>query len=314
MRKSIVTGGAGFIGSHIVDELVKLGHEVIVIDDESAEANEQFYYNDGACYIQESIVNYDNILPYFEDVNYVFHLAAESRIQPTLERPQIACQVNFMGTCNILEATRQVGAKSARVMYSSTSSGYGLANIPPLKETMKRDCLNPYSVAKVAGEDLCKMYYTLYGVETITFRYFNVYGERQPLKGVYAPVVGLFMRQSDANEPMTIVGDGNQTRDYTHVSDVVEANILAATTIKGLGEVHNVGTGTQTSVNELANMIGGECKYIPSRSGEARNTEADIDKTIHNLGWKPQIKLANWINNNRNIYKNKQNVETFQQN
>ena len=314
MTKSIVTGGAGFIGSHIVDRLVNMGHEVIVIDDESAEAHDNFNYNDKATYLKISIVDYDKMAPTFKDVSYVFHLAAESRIQPTIERPQLACQVNFIGTCNVLEATRKYGKSNARVMYSSTSSGYGLANKWPLKESMKRDCLNPYSVAKVGGEDLCKMYYTLYGVETVTFRYFNVYGERQPLKGQYAPVVGLFMRQSDAGEPMTIVGDGGQTRDYTHVSDVVEANILAMTCTNGLGEVHNIGTGNQTSVNELAEIVGGEIKYIPARPAEARETQADISKTQQNLNWYPKVKLSDWITNNRNIYKNKQNVETIQQN
>jgi UDP-glucose 4-epimerase len=315
MPKSIVTGGSGFIGSHLVDKLVNMGHDVIVIDDESAEAHDNFYYNSKAEYVIQSIVDYDLIKEFFTNADYVFHLAAESRIQPTIERPQMACQVNFIGTCNVLEATRKYANKNARVMYSSTSSGYGLANKWPLKESMKRDCLNPYSVAKVAGEDLCKMYYTLYGVETVAFRYFNVYGERQPLKGQYAPVVGLFMRQQKANEPMTIIGDGEQTRDYTHVSDVVNANILAMTCENGLGEVHNVGTGKQTSVNELATLVGRadsgkyQTKTLPARPAEARETQADITKTTKNLGWIPKISLNDWVNAQ---FQHK--VETLQQN
>ncbi len=294
MKKSIVTGGSGFIGSHIVDELIKLGHEVIVIDDESAEANECFYCNSKAKYYKLSINDYEKFFHLFAGVNYVFHLAAESRIQPTLERPVIACQTNFIGTCNVLEASRQYG-DNARVIYSSTSSGYGLKNEPPLDESMERDCLNPYSVSKVAAEDLCKMYYTLYKLETITLRYFNVYGERQPEKGHYAPVVGLFMKQNSEGKPMTVVGDGLQTRDYTYIDDVVEANILAAATDKGLGLVHNIGTGTSNSILDIVEMIGGDHIHVPSRPGESRHTRANNSRAKQNLGWIPKMNLKKWI-------------------
>ena len=170
MEKCIVTGGAGFIGSHIVDKLINEGFQVIVIDNESATAHESFYKNKEATYYKLDIKNYNDIEPLFKNIKYVFHLAAESRIQPTIENPTEACMVNFIGTANILEASRKYGVK--RVMYSSTSSAYGLTNTPPLTENMKTDCLNPYSVSKVAAENLCKMYFTLYGVETIIFRYF----------------------------------------------------------------------------------------------------------------------------------------------
>ena len=204
-----------------MDRLINDGFKVIVIDNESAECNNEFYYNDKAEYYKYDIEDYDLIEPLFKGIDYVFHLAAESRIQPTLDRPVKACMTNIIGTCNILEASRRNDIK--RVMYSSTSSAYGLKNKIPLKETMGRDCLNPYSVTKAGAEDLCKMYYTLYGLETVIFRYFNVYGERQPLKGQYAPVVGLFLEMKKAGKPMTVVGDGLQTRDYTYVKDVVEA-------------------------------------------------------------------------------------------
>jgi len=293
--KSIVTGGAGFIGSHIVDKLIELGHEVVVIDDQSATAHEQFYFNDKATYYGISINN-PNVATLFQDVDYVFHLAAESRIQPALENPELAIETNVLGTCKILQYALEYGIK--RVMYSSTSSAYGLNGIMPLVETMKKDCLNPYSITKTAGEDFCRMYTKLYGLETITFRYFNVYGERQPTKGQYAPVVGLFQRQSAAGEPMTIVGDGNQTRDYTHVSDVVSANIAAMETNNKLatGELFNVGTGTNYSVNDIARMIGGDTTFIPPRLGEARHTLADISKINRLLNWKPLVKLEDWIN------------------
>ena len=195
MQKVIVTGGAGFIGSHVVDRLLEQNFEVIVIDNESSDAHEQFYYNDKATYYNYDIRNYDIIEPLFKGVDYVFHLAAESRIQPPIENPIYAVEANVTGTCNILQASRV--HKIKRVMYSSTSAAYGLINEPPLKEDMPKDCLNPYSVSKCAGEELCKMYYDLFGLETVSFRYFNIYGERQPTKGQYAPVIGLFVKQKN---------------------------------------------------------------------------------------------------------------------
>ena len=223
--KCIVTGGAGFIGSNLVDRLVQDGNEVVVIDNESATCNEDFYWNDKADNHKFDICDYSNIYPLFKGVDCVFHLAAEARIQPAIKNPIRSAQTNVVGTCNVLQAARENGVE--RVIYSSTSSAYGLSNTPPLTEDMPNDCLNPYSVTKTCGEQLCDMYTKLFGLKTLTLRYFNVYGERQPLKGQYAPVVGIFLRQVESGEPMTIVGDGLQRRDFTHVSDAVEANILA---------------------------------------------------------------------------------------
>ena len=297
--KCLVTGGAGFIGSHIVDRLINDGHEVLVIDNESADAHDSFYYNSKAIYHKLNIKDYGDIEPLFNGVSYVFHLAAESRIQPTIEKPIEACMVNFIGTTNVLEASRVNNVK--RVMYSSTSAAYGLNNKPPLKESMVRDCLNPYSVSKVGGEDLCKMYYTLYGLETIVFRYFNVYGERQPLKGQYAPVIGLFMRQKINNTPMTIVGDGLQKRDFTNVEDVVEANILASTCENplALGQVMNIGTGTNCTILDLVGYIGGEYKFIPDRPAESRVSLADASKAKSLLGWQAKKTLIQYIKENQ---------------
>ena len=290
--KSIVTGGAGFIGSHLVDKLVDLGHEVIVIDDYSSSGiagfNKSVTYH-GIC------INNPYVATLFQNVDYVFHLAAESRIQPALQNPELTVKTNVLGTCKILKYALDYGVR--RVMYSSTSSAYGLINTIPLKEDMKKDCLNPYSITKVAGEDFCNMYNNLYGLETVTFRYFNVYGEGQPTQGQYAPVVGLFQRQSAAGEAMTIVGDGEQTRDYVHVSDVVEANIAAMNATKdACGEIFNIGTGVNHSVNDIARMIGGEVKHIPNRIGEARDTKADISKAKRILNWEPKVKLEDWLN------------------
>lgn len=297
--KILVTGGAGFIGSNLVDELLNLGHEVVVIDNESSDAHDNFYWNNKSKNYKLDICEYEKILPLFKDVDYVFHIAAEARIQPAILDPTKAVKTNVLGTCNVLQAARENKVK--RVIYSSTSSAYGLKNVPPLVETMSKDCLNPYSVSKTAGEELCSMYYSLFGLETVIFRYFNVYGERQPTKGQYAPVIGLFLKQKLNGKKMTVVGDGLQRRDFTHVSDVVEANILAAfsNNEKILGEIFNIGTGKNHSVLDLVEMIGGEHEHIPPRIGESRITLANINKAITMLNWVPKIKLEDWINENK---------------
>ena len=299
--KSIVTGAAGFIGSHIVDELIRLGHDVVAIDDESAECNEQFYWNEKASNHVMSICDYDNIRPLFDGADYVFHLAAESRIQPAILNPIYAVQVNSVGTCTVLQCAREAGVK--KVMYSSTSSGYGLTNVIPQSEKLPDDCLNPYSVSKVNGEKLCKMYTDLFELPTIVFRYFNIYGDRQPLRGQYAPVVGLFLEQMKRGEPMTIVPDGRQRRDFTHVSDVVQANVKAMhkDTPDYYGEVFNVGTGDNHSVIELSKMISdaagiiNETVMIEPRVGEARTTLADNHKLKSVFGWEPTVHIKDWI-------------------
>jgi len=290
--KSIVTGGAGFIGSHIVDRLVELGHEVIVIDNESATVHDHFYYNDKATYYKIDVGDYTGIRPLFEGVDYVFHLAAESRIQPTIDNPLLCLLTNAYGTASVLQSAREAGCK--KVMYSSTSSVYGLKNKPPLREDMSEDCLNPYSVTKYTGEKLCKIYTELFGLKTVTFRYFNVYGPREPLKGPYAPVVGLFLRQKRTGEPLTIVGDGFQRRDFTHVDDVVEANIRAMS-YKGNSLLFNVGTGCNHSVLELAKMISDTIKFIPPRQGEAKETLADVEQIMFGFDWHPSKKIEDYI-------------------
>jgi UDP-glucose 4-epimerase len=293
--KSLVTGGAGFIGSNLVDKLIELGHEVVVIDNESAESNEQFYWNEKAQNYKYDIRDYENTRPLYDGVDFVFHLAAESRIQPAIENPIEAVSLNSLGTCTVLQCAREAGVK--RVMYSSTSSGYGM-NESPNVETQPDDCLNPYSVSKTNGEKLCKMYTSLYGLPTISFRYFNVYGERQPLRGQYAPVIGIFLRQRAAGEPLTIVADGNQRRDFTYVGDVVNANILAAITevdSDAFGQLYNVGNGVNYSINQIARMIDHPTVNIPPRPGEARTSLANNQKLRKTFGWEPTVKVEDWI-------------------
>ena len=296
--KYLVTGGAGFIGSNIVDRLVSAGHGVVVIDNESSDAHDYFYYNDKAKYYKHDICDHDKIKHLFKGVDTVFHCAAEARIQPAIKNPLLAVKTNSYGTCSVLQAARDMGVR--RVVYSSTSSAYGLINEVPQVETQPDDCLNPYSVSKVSGEKLCKMYSDLFGLETVIFRYFNVYGERQPLRGQYAPVVGLFLEQMKKGEPLTIVPDGEQRRDFTHVSDVVSANILASTVkLETYGQVFNVGTGTNFSVNELAKMISDNTIMIEPRLGEARVTLANNNKLRRVMGWKPSVKLEEWVKNEK---------------
>jgi UDP-glucose 4-epimerase len=292
--KSLVTGGAGFIGSHIVDNLVNRGHSVVVVDNESSGVHEHFYYNPAAEYYKIDIAEYEATKNLYKDVDYVFHCAAESRIQPTILNPLGAVRTNVLGTATVLQCSRENNVK--KVMYSSTSSAYGLANTPPLNETMPDDCLNPYSVSKAAGEKLCAMYTKLFGVKTITFRYFNVYGPREPIKGPYAPAVGLFLRQFRAGEVLTIVPDGTQRRDFTHVDDVVNANILAMMVDHDhYGEIFNVGTGTNHSVLELAAMISNQTKMIEPRMGEAYITLADNAKIRKVLGWAPTKHIDDYV-------------------
>lgn len=308
--KVLVTGGAGFIGSNLVDRLITDGHDVVVIDNESSDAHEHFYWNSAAKNYKYDINDYTMVRELYEGVDTVFHLAAEARIQPCIVDPLKAVKANTLGTASVLQCSRVCGVK--RVIYSSTSSAYGLKNTPPLVETMPNDCLNPYSVTKTGGEELCKMYSKMYGLETMIFRYFNVYGERQPLRGQYAPVIGIFLRQRATGEPMTIVGDGEQRRDFTYVGDVVEANIKASQfaapeydiqdnggckAYRGWewGQIYNIGTGTNHSVNQICEMMGGETVNIPTRAGESRITLANANKAKEHLGWIPQVRLEEWI-------------------
>ena len=293
--KSLVTGGAGFIGSNLVDALLDMDHEVVVIDNEYSDAHDHLYWNNDADNYKYDIRDYENTRPLYDGVDYVFHLAAEARIQPAILNPIGAISINSVGTCTVLQCARE--AKVKKLMYSSTSAAYGM-NSQPNVETQPDDCLNPYSVSKVNGEKLCKMYTDLFGLDTVIFRYFNVYGERQPVRGQYAPVIGIFLRQLASGEILTIVGDGQQRRDFTYVKDIVNANIMAAISNadkEAYGQVYNVGSGINYSINEVASMISKDVKHISPRVGEARISLANVDKIYETFAWKPQQDLEEWI-------------------
>lgn len=296
MANCLVTGGAGFIGSNLVDMLLEAGHRVVVVDNMSAD-NEGFYWNDKAENHAVDICDYEKIRPLFDGIDVVFHMAAESRLQPSILNPVETAQKNVVGTCVVLQVARE--AKVKRVVYSSTSSIYGL-NPAPNVETQERDCLNPYAVTKASGEDLCALYTKLYGLETIILRYFNVYGERSPSFGQYAPVIGIFLRQLKETGTLTIVGDGKQRRDFIHVKDVASANIAAGFNEidkKYYGQVFNVGSGKNISILEIGYIISKtkDFVFLPERPGEAKLTLANIEKIKNVLGWSPEIDVEGWI-------------------
>ena len=290
---SLVTGAAGFIGSNLVDYLVQQGHSVVCVDNESAN-NDKFHWSDKTINVNCDITDYKSMKNLFTGVDYVFHLAAESRLQPAIENPIQAIERNCVGTTVALQCAREHGVK--RFVYSSTSSGYG-NNPYPNVETQPDDSLNPYSASKVAAEKFCKMYTSLYGLETVVLRYFNVFGQRSPRKGQYAPVIGIFQRQNEEGSPLTIVGDGSQRRDFVHVEDVARANYLASIMpLKGhAGEVFNVGSGSAYSVKQIADAISDDQVYIDKRTGEMDTTFADISKIGEVIGWKPEIDVIEWI-------------------
>ena len=298
--KVLVTGGAGFIGSNLVDKLIDMGHKVICVDNESAESNEMFYWNDKASNHKLDICEYHNIYSLFYGVDVVFHLASDARIQPAIIDPKRSIDTNVMGTFNVLEASKRNNV--GRVILSSTSSAYGKSNSVPNVETQKEDCLTPYSAAKVFGENLAKVYYNLYGLKTISLRYFNVYGERQPLKGQYAPVIGLFLKQYKESKALTVVGDGLQKRDFTYIDDAVLANILVAFNEPGdhvFGQTYNVGYGKNYKILDIARMVSDKIEFIPERPGESKETLSDTSKIKSAFGWEPTKSLEEWIMENK---------------
>ncbi|HRH30749.1 MAG TPA: SDR family oxidoreductase [Candidatus Paceibacterota bacterium] len=299
--KCLVTGGAGFIGSNLVDSLIERGDEVVIIDNLSNGKKENI--NPKAKFIQADIRNINEIKDYFEGIDYVFHLAALASVQPSIEDPVGYNEVNTNGTLNVLLCAKNAGVK--KIVYSASSAAYGDQKVMPLAETMPAHPISPYGLQKYVGELYCRMFSDVYGLPTVSLRYFNVYGERQPIQGAYTSVLGIFTRQRLNNESLTIVGDGEQKRDYTNVVDVVQANILAAENdnVRN-GEVINIGRGNSYSVNEVADMFSGPKIYLPERL-EPKDSLADNTLAKNLLGWTPSIDLPKWIEE----YKLKQNIK-----
>ena len=294
--KYLVTGGAGFIGSNLVDELVSQSHEVHVIDNfisgKKENCNKDAKYHEVDIADEANLSITKNIL--FK-CDTVFHCAALARVQPSIINP-IKYEVNnTLGIMNMLKCS--VDMEVRRFVYSASSSAYGSTKKLPSKESDKPNPISPYANQKYYGELCCKMFSKVYNIETVSLRYFNVYGERQNLGGAYATVVGIFLNQLIKKNPLTINGDGNQRRDFTYVGDVVSANILAAKSKNvGKGEVINIGNGENISINELAKNIGGEVVFNEPLNEPFANL-ADIKKAKKLLDWEPTTNLISWIKN-----------------
>lgn len=294
MTRVLVTGGAGFIGSHIVDRLVNDGHEVVILDNFATGKRENV--NAKAKLVECDVADYEKILPHFKDIEVVFHTAALARLSPSVKNPLPAHEANVTGTLNVLWAARNSGVK--KFIYSSTSSIYGDQEPEnyPLKETLPEKFKSPYSLQKWMGEKYCQLFSKIYGIHTVILRYFNVYGPRQITEGMYATVIGIFLQQRSKGQPMTIVSDaGERRRDYTHVSDIVQGNILAWQKDVSDGEVINLGRGKNYSVNEVAALIGGPTVKIDPRPWDAAITLADNSKAKSLLGWEPKIAFEDGI-------------------
>jgi UDP-glucose 4-epimerase len=288
--RCLVTGGAGFIGSNLVDKLINEGHEVVIIDNLSTGKTENI--NPAAEFHEQDITSTE-ISHLFKDVEVVFHTAAKARVQPSIEDPLSFNKVNVEGTLNLLKMSVDNGVR--RFVYSASSSAYGDTEKMPEVETDPVNPLSPYGVQKLIGELYCTMFPKVYDIETVSLRYFNVYGERQLLEGAYCLVMGIFARQRLNNEPMTINGDGEQRRDFTYVGDIVQANYLAAISPNvGNGEVINVGNGDNRSVNQVADMIGGP-RIHRDPVIEPSCTLADNTKARELLGWKPTMVIEDWV-------------------
>lgn len=290
MAKLIVTGGAGFIGSHLTDKLISLGHEVIVVDNLMLGKKE--FINKKAKFYKKDIRDYKCLKKIFKGADAVFHLAADPRLPISIEDPLTTNDINVNGTLNVLWAAKQ--NQVAKVIFSSSCAVYGLGE-SPLKEESRLNPVSPYGLHKLIGEKYCQLFFQLYSLKTVCLRYFNVFGSRKLATGAYPMVIPIFLEQRVKNQALTIVGDGTATRDYVHVSDVVQANILAWQSKIDDGESINIGSGKQTSVNEIAKLIGGETINFPARHGEMLAVEADNTKAKQILGWEALVALKEGI-------------------
>ncbi|MBP9669377.1 MAG: NAD-dependent epimerase/dehydratase family protein [Candidatus Pacebacteria bacterium] len=292
MAKMIVTGGAGFIGSHLVAALIERGDEVVVLDNYSSGKAPERHHKQ-AVYHNQDVTDARTVQEIIAGADTVFHLAAIPRVPYSIEFPVESAQANIMGTIAVLTAAARAGVR--RVVSSSSGSVYGEQSKLPLTETMPPNPVNPYALQKYAGEQFAQLWAHSFNLETVSLRYFNVYGPGLDPKGPYALAVGAFLLARKEGRPLTIFGDGTITRDYTHVSDVVRANLLAGVSEKvGKGEAINIGTGHNNTIQVLADMIGGDIVYGPARI-EAHDSQADNTRAKTLLGWEPTVSLEQGI-------------------
>jgi UDP-glucose 4-epimerase len=292
--KALVTGGAGFIGSNLVDRLIQEDFNVIVID--NLESGYSQNLNKKAEFYQLDLTQKDSeqtILSALKGVDYVFHLAALPRVQPSIENPQKYHDANVNATLRMLKLCNEAQVK--RFIFTSSSAVYGDTNQFPTSESAELKPLSPYGLHKLIGDQYCKLFSSIYNLETVCLRYFNVFGERMPMQGDYSLVMAVFAKQMLEKKAMTIRGDGEQKRDFVYVGDVARANILAATSSNvGKGEVFNIGSGQNRSVNQIATLMGGKVKNIDSVT-EPRVTLCDNSKALDMLSWQPTVYVEDWI-------------------
>ena len=291
----IVTGGAGFIGSHLVDRLVADGHTVVALDNFSTGRPDTLAHLAGHARVRlerVDVAEADRLVPLFEAADWVFHLAALADIVPSIERPLDYHRANVNGTAAVLEAARRSGVK--RFLYAASSSCYGIPDQYPTPEEAPMRPQYPYALTKLLGEQCVLHWGRVYGLPVVSLRLFNVYGRRSRTSGVYGAVFGVFLAQKLQGRPLTVVGDGTQSRDFTFVSDVADAFVTAAESDVA-GEVFNVGTGNPVSVNRLVELLRGDVVYVPKRPGEPDRTHADVRKIGARLGWRPKVAIEEGV-------------------
>jgi len=290
-KKYLVVGGAGFIGSHLANKLIDLKHNVIVLDNLSTGKKENV--NLKAKFVKADIRKLKQIIPHFKNIDGVFLLAALPQVEYSISHPSESNENNLNGTLNVLIASQK--AKIKRIVYSSSSAIYGNPKKIPTKETSNINPLSPYALQKYVSEEYCRLFSLIHNLETVSLRYFNVYGSRMNNKGAYVNVISVFTNQLAKKQPLTITGDGKQTRDFVHISDVVKANILAMNSKKiKQGEVINIGSGKNYSINKIASIFSNKIKYIACRL-EPYKTLADISLAKNLLNWQPKVKLKQGI-------------------
>jgi len=292
-KNSVITGGAGFVGSNLVDRLVSIGHKVIVLDNfVSGKKSNLSHHSKKFVKIIKIDISDKSLDKYFKKADYIFHLAALAQIIPSFKDPNKYFKNNVIGTLNVLKAAKKVKIK--KLIYAASSSCYGTPKKFPTSEKDKIDLKHPYAATKFIGEQLVMRYATMFRMPNISFRFFNVYGPRLNISGQYSAVIGNFLSQTKSRKPLTVVGDGKQTRDFIHVDDLVNAFIQVIKS-KSVNKIYNLGSGKRTSINTIAKIFGGKKKFIPIRPGEPKNSVANIKKIKKEINWKPKISIEQGI-------------------
>ena len=288
--KSIITGGAGFIGSNLADHLVNAGHKVIVLDNfvSGKKTNLLHHKKKNLKIIKIDISLNKKLNKYFKGADFVFHLAGLAEITPSFKSPKKYFLNNVLGTLNVLEAVKN--KKIKKFIYAASSSCYGNPSTFPTSEKTKIDLKHPYALTKFMGEELVMNYASMFNMPNISFRFFNIYGPRLKTSGPYSAVIGKFLTQKKNRKYLTIVGDGKQTRDFIHVDDLADV-FLKIIKSKHVNKIYNLGSGKKTSINTIAKIFNGKKKFIPIRPGEPRNSLANISKLKKDINWKPKISI-----------------------